>query len=345
MTQQIETETYGILSNVDFTIMKLNPLIKKDGYKFVSISLHDLELKFSEVFNISRHFKPKQGIIKSIQKTVDGELNTISEQFDEALKQYFALRQYSNEALQLPPDHEVYLLKRIDSTFTEQGDNYIFTGGSSSAEIKLTSYVKNLIRKLRLHKKGQINFEGYFSIFKKDRRVISKHKTPNQPIHSELNYSISDDDIEELTKLLDKDIDIPELLKLAIESFELAFETSDRKIRFVLFMIALESIFNKSSSDPIMHILSRHTSLLLSKDRDEFDTVFQQVKHLYNTRSYIVHGTTDKNRIKKLEANLNDHLKELEQLTRQVILKCLWLNDITDKNTLFDYLNKRGFEG
>ena len=61
MNRQIETETYGIVSNVDFTLMKLNQLIKKDGYEFITLSLHDLELKFSEDFNISRHFKPKQG--------------------------------------------------------------------------------------------------------------------------------------------------------------------------------------------------------------------------------------------------------------------------------------------
>lgn len=334
MTKQIETETYGIISNVDYTITKLNPLIKNDGYEFVSVTLQDLELKYSEIFYISRDFNPKQSIVKSI--TSNG-FNMISDQFEQALKYYFAGNEYEFG--------EIYLLKRIQNTFTEQGETYIQIGNSASAEIELANYTRMLIRRLRLYKQGQIDFQGYFSILKENRRVIQTHKTPNKPIYSPMNYTIIDEDINDLSKLLKKDINIPELLNLAIESFELAYEASDRKIRFVLLMISIESIFNRSSKDPIMHIISRHSALLLSKDKIEFDAIFKQVKRLYDTRCDIVHGTTDKKRLKKLESNLDGYLAELEQLTRQVILKCLWLNEINDKEKLFDYLNKRGFEG
>lgn len=345
MVTKIETLTYGILNNVDESILKLNSLIKDEGYEFLAISLHDLELQFSEVFGISRHFKPEQSIVKSLTQTDDGQLNTVSEQFDEAIKQYFTLNQYSNEALMLPPDHEVYLIKKIKSSITEQGDSYILIGEAATAENELANFTRNLIRKLRLFKSGQIDFQGYFSIFKEERKVIRPHKTSNRPIYSSNKYTISNEELIDLEKLLNQTLQIPEWLKLSIESFESAYEMADIKVRYILLMIALESIFNKSNREPIRHIISRHTALLLSDSREDFDQIFKQVQTLYDTRCDIVHGKSKTKDLEKLKSKLPEHLAQLENITRQVILKCHWLKDIEDKETFFNYLNKKGFVG
>ncbi len=338
---QIETETYAILSNLDWTITKLNPIIKKDGYEFVAITLQKLELNFSEVFNISREFKPKQHIVKSFES--EG-MNVISEQFEDALKYYFTLHPGSED---YPPDHEVYLLKRLKKSFTEQGDSYYLIGEAASAQIEISNYVKELIRKLRLFKKGQIEFQGYFSIFTEDRKVISKYKTPKKPVWGV--YQIEDTDMSSLEKLLSEDLQIPTLLKLAIESFELAYDTTDTKVKFVLLMIGLESIFNRSSQDPVKHIISRHLALTLADNKEEFEELFATTKKLYDTRCNIVHGNTDKKVIEKLQKRISDELEQLEELTRKVIIKLLWLHDFDigepNKDTLFEYLNKKGYEG
>jgi hypothetical protein len=339
-TKKIETETYAILSNIDWSITKINSIIRKDGYEFICVSLNKLELDFSEVFNISREFKPKQNVLKGL----DHGINVISEQFEGALKFYFTLSPgYENQA----PDSDIYLLKRLKNTFTEVGENYISIGESSLAESQISNYVNDLIRKLRLYKKGQIAFQGYFSIFKEERRVISNYKTQKFPILG--IYHIEDSDIPSLDKLLNNRLQIPSILDLAIESFELAYETSDNKLRFVLLMIGLESIFNRSSNDPIKHIISRHLALTLAENEEEFKEHFVTTKKLYDTRCKIVHGNTDKKIKASLENNIAQELKQLEDLTRKVIIKILWLYDFNTgeptKDSLFEYLNKKGFEG
>lgn len=337
----LETETYAIISNLDWTITKLNPIIRKHGYEFVSITLQKLELEFSEVFNISREFKPRQYIVKSFE--TEG-LNVISDQFDEALKYYFILHPGGEN---YPPDHEVYLLKRIKNSFTEQGENYILVGEASSAQIEISNYVNQLIRKLRLYKKGQIEFQGYFSIFTQDRRVISKYKTPKKPIWGV--YQIDDNDIADLEKLLNEKLEIPTLLQIAIESFELTYETTDLKVKFVLLMSGLESIFNRSSQDPVKHVISRHLALTLAISKENFEELYSKTKKLYDTRCNIVHGNTDKKVIEKLKSKITSELEDLENLSRKVIMKLLWLYDSKSgeptKDSLFEYLNKKGYEG
>ncbi len=343
MTKRIETLTYGIINNVDRSILKLNKFLEPYGYTFEAVSLHDLELKFSEVFGISRHFQPNQMIVKSITQTLDKQPNTISELFDEALKKYFTLNQYSNRSKQEPPDHEVYLLKVIKSTYTVEEESYTLIGESATAESRLVLFTQQLLRKLRLFKKGQIDFQGYFSIFKDNRRVISLYKTINKPIYSSTKYTITNGDLSSLSKLLNDDLKIPNWLGLGIESFELAYETTEKKVRFVLLMIALESIFNRSNNTPIRHVIARHTALLITESKKEFDEIFRETKSLYDTRCNIVHGISKQKELARLKEKLPDHLVKLEELTRKVILKCLWLKNIQDKEKLFDYLNKKGF--
>ncbi len=337
--KRIETETYAILNNLDWTITKLNPIIKNDGYEFVPITLQKLELNFSEVFNISREFKPNQRIVKSIEK--DG-FNMISDQFQDALKYYFTLHPGSEE---YPPDHEVYLLKKITNTYTEKGESYFLIDEPTSAQIKITDYAAQFIRKLRLYKSGQIDFQGCFSIFKEDRHVISKYKTPRNPIWG--LYTVDDSDLESINKLLDNKIYIPELLKLAIESFELAYDSTNPKIKFTILMMGLESIFNRSSQEPIKHIISRHLALTLATNEKEFDELYNKTKKLYNTRCDIVHGNPEKNKIEKLNVRIKDELYELEELTRKVIIKLLWFHDAEvgepTRDSLFNYLNKKGY--
>lgn len=341
LPNKLETETYAILSNLDWTITKLNPIIKNDGYEFVAITLQNLELNFSEVFNISRVFKPKQHIVKSFES--EG-VNVISEEFEGALKYYFALHPGSEDN---PPDHEVYLLKRVKNSLTERGNTYFLIGESASAQIEISNFVNGLIRKLRLFKKGQIEFQGYFSILTKDRKVISKYKTPKKPLWGV--YQIEDSDIPSLEKLLSEDLQIPTLLKLAIESFELAYDATDPKVKFVLLMSGLESIFNRSSQDPVKHIISRHLALTLANSKEEFEKLFATTKKLYDTRCNIIHGNTDKKVIEKLQSRISVELQQLEELIRRVVNKLLWLHDFDigepTKDALFEYLNKKGYEG
>lgn len=334
MPEQIETEVYGIFSNIDHTILKLNPILLKHGYEFEAVSLSKLELQFSEVFNIPRHQKPQQNIIKSI--TMDG-VNSVSEYFDDALNYYFPLTKHADEETIL--NQEVYLLKLSKNINTEHGDNYYMVGESEIALLQISVFSDKLIRVLRLYKEGQINFQGYFSIFKKERKVLRKIKTADKPISSKVDYTISSDDISVLSELINSPTLIPPHLSLAVDSFELTYKIPEPNIKFTLLIIALESIFNRSSLEPIRHIISRHTAILLSSDTNEFDLISSQVKKLYDTRSKIVHGSMP---IQKSDQSLIEQLRGLENIVRKAISRIILLNDVKSKDELYEYLNKKG---
>jgi hypothetical protein len=342
MERLIETSTYCILNNVDESILKLNPIISSSGYEFVAVSLHDLELQFSEVFGISRTYKPTQDIIKSFTSTLDGKPNTVSKLFDDAVQRYFSINQYGNEYLETSPDHEIYLLKKTESSITERGDSYTIRDYSIN---NVRVFANKITRRLRLFKEGQIQILGYFSIGKLDREVFHSEIVALQPLISPVKFSLTDAEIVELKKYLHIDEDFPEWLKFCLESFEASYDIYDKKLRFVVLMIAIENIFNKDKKDPIRHIISRHSALLISKSREEFDKNYKGMQKLYDIRCNIVHGNDAPKAIRNLKVDLDLNLEKLDNLLRQVIQKCIWFEDIRSKEMLFEYLNQKGFSG
>jgi len=49
-------ETYAFFTNVDKSILKVNPIIEPLGYKFIAVSLNDLERDFSALFSLPAKF-------------------------------------------------------------------------------------------------------------------------------------------------------------------------------------------------------------------------------------------------------------------------------------------------
>lgn len=338
MKTYIETETYAIINNLDKSIININPFIENDGYTFIPIKLNELELNFSELFNIPHEFKPNQYVIKGID--INGFYG-VSSAFEEALKYYFTLHPGNDE---VPVDNEVYLLKKIDNCYTEKENDYFLIDEPTNAQIKIKEFAKDLIMKLRLFKSGQIEFQGYFSIFKDTRKVITKFKTPNKPNWG--NYVIEDKDLPELGKLLRTDLNIPNILNLAIQSFEQSYSIYVPNLRFIMLMVSLESIYNRSSQEPISHIISRHLALTLTNDKAKFEEIYRKTKKLYSLRSKIIHGNTNNKSLKLISETIEEELVSLEDLTRQVFKKILSFTDFdiinSGKDALFDYLNNKG---
>jgi hypothetical protein len=47
-------ESYAIVLNADRTVLKLNPILEKFGYKFQWVDASELEANFSEIFNVPK---------------------------------------------------------------------------------------------------------------------------------------------------------------------------------------------------------------------------------------------------------------------------------------------------
>ena len=98
-------------------------------------------------------------------------------------------------------------------------------------------------------------------------------------------------------------------------------------------MTCLESLFNLGK-DQIAHTIARHLSIIISKDKAEFNTNYSRIKKLYNIRNSIVHGGEYKRDI------VQDYL-ELSNKVRAAINYCN-VEGLT-KEKLFEELNSRGY--
>lgn len=47
-------ESYAHILNADRTILKLNPILEKFGYRFVWVDATEFEVNFSEIFNVPK---------------------------------------------------------------------------------------------------------------------------------------------------------------------------------------------------------------------------------------------------------------------------------------------------
>ena len=139
--------------------------------------------------------------------------------------------------------------------------------------------------------------------------------------------------IKELSEKFVKGFKSNSLTELSISNFNLSYEISDLKTRYITLMTCLESLFNQGR-DQITHTVSRHLTLIISNSEKEFQENYYRVKNLYGLRSAIVHGSSTKE-------NLSDATSELQNKVRQAINYCLQLN--YNKKELFDKLNSMGF--
>lgn len=73
-------ETYSVFHNIDRSIFATNSFLRKFGYEFVCLNLHELERKFATLFSLPKKFNPE------VQVHLHGTDISISNEFFFALK-------------------------------------------------------------------------------------------------------------------------------------------------------------------------------------------------------------------------------------------------------------------
>jgi len=313
-------ESYAHLINVDKTILKLNPTIKEFGYEFVWIDATELEKNFSELLNVPKNDKRKHTIIIGLESQgISHELhNAIIH--TEILNSRFLHMEYPG----------IILLKKL-SDFKVVGKHTDYNIEYEEL-YKFYGFAKNLILQLRLFKIGEIRYSQFFNISSVTRQ-ISFRKGEVQ-IGSQGDYTLSNEEANELLKKLVPNYKHNTLTELAIKNLTVAYDLTDVEIRFITMVTCLESLFNFGKSQ-IAHTISRHLSIIISNDREQFKENYKQIKKLYNNRSLIVHGGKYKGDI------IEDYL-DLSDKVRLAIEYCNKPN--LTKEKLFENLNSKGFQ-
>ncbi len=313
-------ETYALYTNVDNSILKLNPIIEKFGYKFVAINLPDFEKRFSHLVSLPKDFQSERTLV------FDEGKYSVSQEF------YDLILNHQSFGHRILMKHEIILLNRIKDFEQEVINNTVSMGLSMTVENELQNFSSSLIQQLRLHKNGDVASPMEFQITKTDRRVSLKSWRPTKS-HGHVELKLTDEDVSILSKTLTNKFVTSPLVELAISNYNLSYEISDLKTRYITLMTCLESLMNMGAHQ-ITHTVSRHLALIISKSVDEFQLNYTRTKQLYDIRSSIVHGGTISEDLAKVTNELHDKV-------RHVINYCLKLN--IDKKSLFAKLNALGF--
>ncbi|MCB0631275.1 MAG: HEPN domain-containing protein [Saprospiraceae bacterium] len=358
MNKQVsfEVEAYALFKNVDETLLKLNPIIRKDGYEFVLFDFAELEEKFSDLYSLPKKYEIKKRIKLGPDKIVSYEFlsaygnHSFGENTIHWKKKTLFLKRiesFHRPVTSLLNDETEKLLFQITEKEKRSGFKAVLDKLESSHEnaINVETAIKiggefqrfknELIRKLQLFKNGDLICPVEFQIEKSSREIVYILTAGVSKPSSNNSFSISDEEVEKLRIHLSQDLESTALTELAESLFFSSYEVHDYKVRFTILMSALESLFNRSK-DQISHIIARHLALIISSGKEEFETMYNRVKKLYGIRSQIVHGQSV-----KFKEDIIDQTNELQDLTRTAILYCM--KSKKTKDELFSYLNAKGY--
>jgi hypothetical protein len=315
-------ETYALLTNTDSSIKLLNEKVSSFGFEFVSINLKQLEISFSDLFHHPNDYE------SNIEVRVQNADYTISKKFLDIVSSNELL---GTNALLL---NEVIFLKSKNEYQLRIENNAINHSESIGKMGEMQKFIKSLVQQLRLFKSGNIQNPIIFQIDKNSRGVVSRLTSRYSNTYFAADYILSAEEAVDLSEMLIEDFKTNSLTELSIANFNLSYEISDVKSKYLLLMMCLESLFNLGK-DQIAHTISRHLSIIISNSKDEFQKNYRRTKDLYKIRNSIIHGSL-------IKGNILKETEVLADLVRQSIRYCLKFNG--DKEHLFHKLNACGFE-
>jgi hypothetical protein len=313
-------ESYVLFINVDDSILQLNPVIEKHGYQFIFVNLEELENRFSDLFHLPKKFTSETRITSSTGRY------SISLEFYNLIQSnhHFGIRVFERNG--------AFFLKRIMNFEQKIINNTISLDEATKVGSELNEFSESLIQQLRLYKKGDIASAIEFQIDANTRHV--GYKAYNfRKTFGQIKYELTTEDILKIDSSFVKSFRITDLTELAISNFNLSYEIADIKIRYIILITSLESLFNVNANQ-ITHTISRHLSLIMSNNELEFQDNYSLIKKLYDIRSAIIHGGTKKENYTKVTS-------ELQEKVRFAINYCSKLE--ISKKQLFDKLNNMGF--
>ena len=200
-------------------------------------------------------------------------------------------------------------------------------------------YLESTLRLMRLFKEGNIHMPICYNFTvsgNKPKGFGSKWTT----IYSSYfpKYSLLNHEVMELQQFLEgTKLPFKDFIQLAFENFEFSYHTHKLEIAFLSLMIALEILFNKGKEHELRYSISRNAAVLLGKDKDNSEEVFQDIQKLYNKRGQIVHG----GKAAEKKPLINEDLLKLRNYVRHSIKEICAFD--TDKKAFLDILNSSAF--
>ena len=230
-----------------------------------------------------------------------------------------------------------------DDHFMNDDDAISICGEFEDKEI---DYIDKQMRAIRFYNENGFNIQEVLFKFEieSQNNNIEESITSKRPFPDRIYNKVSKLELEDYSNLnmflksfkqstLNTAFD-SNLLNSVLFLYDQSYYAPVETLRFMVCVIGLESIFAKGNSE-LTYKLSRSVGMLLSKSKDEYKTIRDKVKDIYNKRSTYVHTGLCKN-IKEQD------IVDARDILRNVI-KCI-ISMNMKKDDLLEYLEVKGFE-
>ena len=142
--------------------------------------------------------------------------------------------------------------------------------------------LRDKLRLLRLFKGGNILMRYSLFYYLKESIPQVAQVGREYPLTDRTLFQLSDDEYDQAEAFINN-TKIPfqhSFLQLAFDSFELSYNTYNRGLAFLSLMISMEALFSGGSE--VRYRVSRNAAVLLGKNEDESQKIFEDMKKLCN---------------------------------------------------------------
>lgn len=333
-------DLYAIIFEANSSFQSLNRIIRKYNYEIELIPLDLFEKGFRHLYNLEtfdeRIHQQKVSLWLKADKGQDKEI-FISEEFFATLSAYYS----------------------VSNPFFEQGYvmmcslRKIFPGMHNGTKIdrgiviqdleKMKKFTDNLESSLHLARYGFVRFHSHFARIQAENCIIPLIDSTHS-LATDCQRQFVEKDNALIEALLNIDYRITDYIQLTIRAFEESFHIKNLQVKFLHLINCLEIFFSTELQDASITLTARYCAILLAANKKEFISLYSEMIQLFALKKEILAG----NIIEKMPMDKNDPLSQklvfLEETTRNVIKKILYLNS-KSKEELFYKLDLKTLPG
>lgn len=183
--------------------------------------------------------------------------------------------------------------------------------------------IQDKLRLLRLFKEGNVSLGFSCAYHLKDSQPSVFELCREWPIADTTRFHLDDNEISDARRFVET-TRIPfkhRSLQLAFDSFELSYETHSAALNFLSLMVAMEVMLNRGK-DELRYTISRNAAVLLGKDKDDCERVFEEIRRLYDKRSKLVHegsvNEVSSEDVLRLRHYVREAIKEMQSIGKDL---------------------------
>lgn len=333
-------DLYAVIYEANGSFQSLNRTIRKFNYEIELISLDLFERAFRQIYNLKtfdERIHPQHIPLRlKTEKNTDKEI-FISEEFFATLSAYYSAE---NPFF----DQGYVMMVTTRKVFPRTPDGGTMDTGIVIQDLeKMKKFTGKLESSLHFARYGQIEFHSHFAKIISENRIIPLIGAIH-PLGTEKQLHFIEKDNALIEALLTIDYRISDYVQLTIRAFEESFHIKNQQVKFIHLINCLEICFSTSLSETSITLIARYCAILLAANKREFISLYAEMIQLFELKKEVLTGTLPEKVPTDKPDEFYQKLLFLEETTRNVIKKVLYLNS-KSKEELFYKLDLKTLPG